>query len=271
MVLVWDWPAAGDSQGFHVYRSGALAQTVSQSSERVAILPPASPGKCYSVRAFKGNLESEPSDNLCTGDNPAEPSQVAFGPAILLAYARAEVEQGLGSSCLLPHKTWTIASAEKVDGASQPASVGFRHSFGSSLGACEKQTNLVLRAHVVYDISSLIGRHVSGAVLKTTLTSSLSTQRQDVGAPQAVSSDGCATGLYGADYAPGETALNPSQPIGSYPQGGPVDVTAWVQSQVAGAKQFAAFVLSSNEAYARNFDACLSAYLFNELSVTLSP
>ena len=88
LVLVWDWSSAcpdtcPPADGYRVYPRGknanattVLKLTVGRASTMAAIDFDASPGGCYAVKAFKGEVESDESVTFCATNFTVNPNKM---------------------------------------------------------------------------------------------------------------------------------------------------------------------------------------------------
>jgi hypothetical protein len=316
-AVVWDWSntlcqpgepgceAIADIEGYNIYRvsyaKSELAITITSASTTAIVLTYYPGGDsvsiCYVVRAFKGSLESGPSNRLCL--SPADLGVNSFSLLPTGAYSYGSFYNRTGCN---PETSQQLDSTDK--GSLDPRAsfnVGYIHRTFTSLSGvgtvtgCPQTTAFWREGMVDFDLTALAGRTIQKAIFEFQRG-----QAQNLWAADQIFPDGfldmglatdndCATSLgtgvrkyagfniringdlrsshrIGSGMYRADSVIAPA-PLGT----APIDVTTLANDLLTAGKSQLSFLFATDHAHPDETKSCFSNYHGFKLTIQLAP
>ncbi len=158
VLLIWDYQPSdlADIDGYHIYRvQGTPTLIGTQTTKGVTLFDVPKPpggynGVCYSVTAYSGKRDSHQSNQFCAGTASA-------AKTVVLAPFRGLSMSRVSSS---GHEKSPIS-----DSAAGRRRVGYEYVASKGGLEGDLQSNVISRYALLFDVRSLLGRHVVEAHL----------------------------------------------------------------------------------------------------------
>ncbi len=311
LILTWNWVAGGcfpspagqpppdcqtltDIDGFHIYRAylngpGELLATVNNPKQTVTILPPVTANfECYLVQAFKGSVESGPSNNSC-----------ATFAGLGLTKTKLLPTQGAGFGHLFTNYTCIKEKTVEMDFpapsfTNPPSDFGFNTGYiHKHTDICDKTISVWYEGMVGFDLSQFKNYKVNKATFLFHTDPGTNLSGEGAGALghfsdlETASNEDCATGIVIADgYTNGSSSLSSgetwntdgsmwygSTSVAPGPFGGhqAKDVTQFVLDALAQGRTTLSFIFTADQSHPNSTEICMSRYDQFGLALQLGP
>jgi len=299
LILTWSWSPSGclpppsgqapaceiisDIEGYHVYRSylngpGELLQTINNPEQKAAILPTSSGlPNCYLVQAFKGAVESGPSNSFCATFNATGLTHLILSPSQGASYGQIFTQY----NCVTAKTVSTDFPAASFSNppADLNLNVGDVHKYNPD---CDRTTAIWYDGLVGFDLSNLKNFTIqkasfvfhTGAVTK--LTGANGEFQGDLANLDAPPPPDCALALLVADgYTHGQSQFSGADPLdlgGSMWHGstqvaaGPFgtnvaqDVTHYATEALTQGNAILSLLFTADHSHPPTTDLCISRY-----------